>query len=116
VMANRLSRDWENPNSARHFECGKMIGTRSANFHQGQPSCAPRKQAGHMSALDHLAETSKNLLHRRGRPHMGTIASLWRYDVATRHVLQSANLRRTAILHYGARAANLAQSEACTCP
>ena len=47
-----------------------MIGTRSANFHQGQRSCAPRKQAGHMSALDQLAETSKNLLHRRGRPHM----------------------------------------------
>jgi len=26
-----------------------------------------------MSALNYLAETSKNLLHRRGRPHMGTI-------------------------------------------
>jgi len=50
-----------------------MIGTWSANFHQGQRSCAPRKQAGHMSALNYLAETSKNLLHRRGRPHMGTI-------------------------------------------
>jgi hypothetical protein len=58
-MANRLSRDWENPSSARHFECGKMIGTRSANIHQGQRSCAPRQQAGHMSALNHLAEASK---------------------------------------------------------
>jgi len=57
-----------------------MIGTWSANFHQGQRSCAPRKQAGHMSALNYLAETSKNLLHRRGRPHMGTTVSPWRYD------------------------------------
>ena len=64
------------------FECGKMIGTWSANFHQGQRSCAPREQAGHMSALDQLAETSKNLLHRRGRPNMGNIASPWRYDAA----------------------------------
>ena len=62
-----------------------MIGTRSANFHQGQRSCAPRKQAGHMSAFNPLAETSKNLLHRRGRPHMGTIASPWRYEVVIYH-------------------------------
>jgi len=43
-----------------------MIGTRSANFHQGQRSCAPRKQAGHMSALDPLAETSKKPLAPQG--------------------------------------------------
>jgi hypothetical protein len=75
MMANRSSRDWDNPSSAQHFECGKMIGTRSANFHQGQRSCALRKQAGHMSALDHLAETSKKPSHRRGRPPMGTSRS-----------------------------------------
>jgi hypothetical protein len=50
-----------------------------------------------MSALDHLAETSKNLLHRRGRPHMGTIVSLWRYDAAARNARQSENLRCSAI-------------------
>jgi hypothetical protein len=82
-----------------------MIGTRSANYHQGQRSYAPRKQAGHMSALNHLAETSKNLLHRRGRPHMGTIPSLCPYDAAARDALQSANLRRPAILRYAAGAA-----------
>ena len=59
-----------------------MIGTWSANFHQGQRSCEPRKQAGHMSALDQLAKASKNLLHRRGRPHMGAMASLRRYEAA----------------------------------
>jgi hypothetical protein len=31
---------------------------------------------------------------------MGTIASLWRYDVAADDALQSANLRWLAILHY----------------
>jgi hypothetical protein len=31
---------------------------------------------------------------------MGTIASPWRYDAAARPALQSANLRRPAILHY----------------
>jgi hypothetical protein len=43
-----------------------MIGTRSANTHQGQRPCAPRKQAGHMSALDQLAETSKKPLALQG--------------------------------------------------
>ena len=52
VMKPRLLMwGWDNRNSAQHFECGKMIGTRSANVHQGQRSYAPRKQAGHMSAL-----------------------------------------------------------------
>jgi hypothetical protein len=31
---------------------------------------------------------------------MGTIASPWHYDAAARHALQSASLRRPAILHY----------------
>ncbi len=31
---------------------------------------------------------------------MGTIPSPWRYDAAARHSLQSASLRRPAILHY----------------
>ena len=31
---------------------------------------------------------------------MGTTASPWRYDAAARHALQSANLRRPAILRY----------------
>jgi hypothetical protein len=50
----------------------QAAGPGDANFHQGERSWAPRKQAGHMSALDHLAEKSKNHLHRRGRPHSGT--------------------------------------------
>jgi hypothetical protein len=39
------------------------------------------------------------------RPHMGTIAAPWRYDAAARHALQSANVRRPAILRYATRAA-----------
>ena len=74
-----------------------MIGTWSANFHQGQRSCEPRKQAGHMSALDQLAKTSKNLLHRRDRPHMGTTPSRFPYDAAARDALQLAALRCSAI-------------------
>jgi hypothetical protein len=31
---------------------------------------------------------------------MGTTRSPWRYDAATCHALQSANLRRPAILHF----------------
>jgi hypothetical protein len=36
---------------------------------------------------------------------MGTTRSPWRYDTAIRHALQSANLRRPAILHYASSAA-----------
>jgi hypothetical protein len=35
---------------------------------------------------------------------MGTIVSPWRYDAAAGCALQSANLRRPAILHYASRA------------
>jgi hypothetical protein len=40
----------------------------------------------------------------------GTIVSPWRYDAAARHALQSASLRRLAILRYasGARRSRLA--------
>jgi hypothetical protein len=61
-----------------------------------------------MSALDHLAETSKNLLHRRGRPHMGTTLSLFPYDAAARYALQWARVRQPAILRYVSWAAILA--------
>jgi hypothetical protein len=36
---------------------------------------------------------------------MGTIPSPWRYDAAAHHALQSANMRRPAILHYAQRTA-----------
>jgi hypothetical protein len=39
--------------------------------------------------------------------NMGNTASPWRYDAAARHVLQSASLRRPAILHYTSCAARL---------
>jgi hypothetical protein len=35
---------------------------------------------------------------------MGTILSPFPYDAAARHTLQSASLRRSAILHYASRA------------
>jgi len=57
-------------------------------------------KAGHMSALNQLAETSKNLLTRRGRPHMGTIASPSRYDVVAETALRPQNHRRPAIWRY----------------
>jgi hypothetical protein len=47
---------------------------------------------------------------RGGAPRpmkMGTIVSPWRYDAAARYALQSANLRRPAILHYPSWAASL---------
>src|ERR1700704_1614568 len=42
---------------------------------------------------------------------MGTTRSLCPYDEAARHALQSANLRRTAILHYDSWAASSRLSE-----
>jgi ribosomal protein S5 len=38
--------------------------------HYGQRSCAPHKQAGHMTAPTNAAETSKKVLPIRRRPHM----------------------------------------------
>jgi len=49
-----------------------------------------------------------NSVCRSGAPRsmkMGTTRSPWRYDAAIRHALQSANLRRPAILHYASSAA-----------
>ena len=42
---------------------------------------------------------------------MGTIATLWRYDAAAYHALQSAKLRRNAILRYASWAAVFPVSE-----
>jgi len=42
---------------------------------------------------------------------MGNTRSPWRYDAATRHTLQSVNLRRPAILRYASRAAVLPISQ-----
>jgi hypothetical protein len=50
---------------------------------------------------------NKSLI-RDGAPRsmkVGTTRSPWRYDAAIRHALQSANLRRPAILHYASSAA-----------
>jgi len=43
---------------------------------------------------------------------MGTTASPWRYDAAARHALQSANLRRPAILQYASWSAVVPISQA----
>jgi hypothetical protein len=43
---------------------------------------------------------------------MGTTRSPFPYDDATRHALQSVNLRRTAILHYASGAAVFPISQA----
>jgi len=51
---------------------------------------------------------SASIAYRSGAPRsmkMGTTRSPWRYDAAIRHALQSANLRRPAILHYASSAA-----------
>jgi uncharacterized protein len=61
-----------------------MIGTSSANFHQGQRSCVPRKQTGHVSALDQLAATSKKPLAPQGPSTDGTML---RRGATTRHPL-----------------------------
>ena len=50
-----------------------------------------------MSALDQLAETSKNHLHRRGRPHMGTTTSPWHYDAGADRALWLPSLRESTI-------------------
>jgi hypothetical protein len=92
-----------------------MIGAWSANFHQGQRSRASRKQAGHMSALDQLAETSKKPLAPQGPSTQGTIASPLRYDAAAGRARQSANLRRSAMLRHalwGAGSPDIASSPA----
>lgn len=84
--------DWENPNNAQHFECGKMIGTRSANFHGASGPCSPRKQAGHMSALTPCRNVKKPFAPQ-GPSHMGNTASLWHYDAAADQALRPDSLR-----------------------
>ncbi len=39
-------------------------------------------------------------LRRRGRPHMGTVASPWRYDAGAYRMLEAANARPSATWHY----------------
>jgi hypothetical protein len=57
-------------------------------------------------AVDPGFTENKLFNFRNGAPRpmkMGNIVSLWRYDVAIRHAIQLAKLRRPAIPHYASR-------------
>ena len=47
-----------------------LIGIQVVGLHQGQRKYAPRKQAGHMTAVDQIVRNVEKVLARGGRPHM----------------------------------------------
>ena len=103
------------PSHTQMLACSPFAGT--PVVHVGDEVCA-----GLLPHCFHCARSWKQRSHQfllnrfnasAGAPRsmkMGTIRSPWRYDAAARHALQSANLRRPAIL----RAASIAVRPAIT--
>ena len=55
-----------------------LIGIQVVGLHQGQRKYAPRKQAGHMTAVDQIVRNVEKVLARGGRPHMALANKLAR--------------------------------------
>jgi hypothetical protein len=87
---------------------------------RARPTCRGRSEGSAYYGVDkrapaHACRSLKRktagfgvpVLYQSGAPRsmkMGTTCSRWRYDAAARCALQSANLRRPAILRYASRA------------
>jgi hypothetical protein len=70
VMATRSNRRAGKPApGSGTLECADLNGTCSSETIKASGQITPRKQAGHMTALDHAARTQNPLL-KPGRPHM----------------------------------------------
>jgi hypothetical protein len=75
VMATRSTRRAGKPApGSGTLECADLNGTCSSETIKASGQITPRKQAGHMTALDHAARTQNPLL-KPGRPHMTPITS-----------------------------------------
>jgi len=71
-MANGRAVDQENPLLSRRNEARILDWDQIRELHQGPRSYAPHREAGHMTAPDHLARNQFNLFAGGGRPHMIT--------------------------------------------
>ena len=71
-MANGRAVDWEDPDNSRRNEARSLDRDPIRELHQGPRSCAPHREAGHMTAPDHLARHALNPFTGGGRPHMNS--------------------------------------------
>ena len=60
-MASGRAADWEDPKNSRRKAARNLDRDPIRELHQGPRSYAPHREAGHMTAPDHIAKaTSKN--------------------------------------------------------
>ena len=69
-MANGRAVEREDPRKSRRTEARSLDRDPIRELHQGPRSYAPHREAGHMTAPDHLASNALNPLAGGGRPHM----------------------------------------------
>ena len=74
-MANGRAVDREDPGKSRRNAARSLDWDPVRELHQGPRSYAPHREAGHMTAPDHLARHALNPFAGVGRPHM-TFADL----------------------------------------
>jgi hypothetical protein len=69
-MASGRAADWEDPGNSRRNSARSLDRDPISELHQGPRSYAPHREAGHMTAPDHIAKIFQKTLARGGRPHM----------------------------------------------
>ena len=69
-MASGRAADREDPKKSRRSLARSLDRDPISELHQGPRSYAPHREAGHMTAPDHIAKIFQKTLARGGRPHM----------------------------------------------
>src|SRR5271156_6648758 len=99
MMASGRAADREDPDNSRRNAARSLDRDPISELHQGPRSHAPHREAGHMTAPDHIVKKFQKTLARGGRPHMisvwhrmpqrfslrsvcGVLPPRWRYSVA----------------------------------
>jgi hypothetical protein len=72
-MASGRTADREDPKNSRRSSARSLDRDPISELHQGPRSHAPHREAGHMTAPDHIAKMPQTTLARRGRPHMSFV-------------------------------------------
>ena len=71
-MANGRAVDREDPDNSRREVARSLDWDPICELHQGPRSYAPHREAGHMTAPDHVAKNVFNPFAGGGRPHISS--------------------------------------------
>ena len=91
-MASGRAADREDPKKSRRSLARSLDRNPISELHQGPRSYAPHREAGHMTAPDHIAKIFQKTLARGGCPHM-----IFAIKIALNTLGKAADAKRLAL-------------------